>query len=360
MNESPGSPLKHISSIAGLKALCTLMIFWQHGPLPASPVNLGYRACEFFFLAAGFLYLYSHQERSIPCTFAGSAEYVRKKLVSFYPLHLLGFLMGCFLIPRSQWLTAETAVNAAFNLTLTQAWSPAEAVHFGFNGASWFLSALIFCYFCGVPMLRLLKKRARAFSAFVLCAVLRGVLEYAQILCPQYFGFSVHTFPVIRCLEFYCGMCIAAFTLMTWTRIRSPRRTAFLFSLGEILTLGAAVWLIIRNNESWHRFECLMVMCPVLYVFSFDRGILSRMLSAAPLRWLGGISLEFYIFHQPVTLLICPHLTFHYWNWYVESTAYCLAATLLCVLIYRLILKKPMECCFDRLSARLFSRLRSL
>ena len=360
MNDSALSPPKRISSIAGLKAICTLMVFWQHGPLPISPVNLGYRACEFFFLAAGFLYLYSHQKKSIPCTFAGSAEYVRKKLVSFYPLHLLGFLMGCFLIPRSQWLTMETAVNAAFNLTLTQAWSPSEAVHFGFNGASWFLSALIFCYFCGVPMLRLLNKRTRAFFAFVGCAALRGGLEYAQILCPQYFGFSVHTFPIIRCLEFYCGMCIAAFTLMTWTRIRAPRRTTLTFSVLEALTLSAAVFLIIMRHEQLGRFGCLMLMCPVLYVFSFDRGILSRVLSAAPLRWLGGISLEFYIFHQPIILLICPHLTFHYWNWYVESTAYCLVPTLLCVLIYRLILKKPMECCFDRLSARLFSRLRSL
>ncbi len=360
MNKSPSFPPKRISSIAGLKAICTLMVFWQHGPLPISPVDLGARACEFFFLAAGFLYLYSHREKEIPCTFAGSSEYVRKKLTAFYPLHLLGFLMGCFLIPLSQWMTAETAVNAAFNLTLTQAWSPAEAVHFGFNGASWFLSALIFCYFFGAPMLRVLKKRKRAFFSFVLCAALRGGLEYAQILCPQYFGFSVHTFPVIRCLEFYCGMCIASFSLMTWAHIRSPKRTTFLCSLAEVLTLGAAVWLIVRNNESWHRFECLMVMCPVLYAFSFDRGILSRVLSVAPIRWLGGISLEFYIFHQPIILLICPHLTFHYWNWYVESTAYCLIGTLLCVLVYRLILKKPMERGFDRLSARLFSKLRSL
>ena len=360
MNDSAISPPKRISSIAGLKALCTLMVFWQHGPLPLSPVDLGARACEFFFLAAGFLYLYSHQKKEISCSFAGSAEYVRKKLVAFYPLHLLGFLMGLFLIPRLQWLSAETGIRAAFNLTLTQAWSPDDAVHFSFNGASWFLSALIFCYFFGAPMLRLLKKRSRAFALFALCALLRGALEYGQMLRPQYFGFSVHTFPILRCLEFYCGMCIAAFTLMTWRRIRSPRKTTLLFSLGEILTLSAAVCLIILHHERLGRFGCLMLMCPVLYVFSFDRGILSRLLSVAPLRWLGEISLEFYMFHGVIINLICPHLTFHFYNWYVESTAYCLAATLLCVLVYRLLLKRAMEQCVDRLSARLFSRLRSL
>ncbi len=359
MTVPAASPRRRISSITGLKAICALMVFWWHGPLPISPVDLGGRACEFFFLAAGFLYVHSHQNKSAPCTFAYSLEYMRKKMVAFYPLHLIGFGLSLFLLSRAELFTASTAVSAALNLTLLQAWSPSQTVYFGFNGVSWFLSALMFCYFLAIVVLHLLKKPRRAFWLLSLFLALRFALEYANIFCPEYFMIDPHVFPVARCLEFFCGMSIASLSQTAYGNLRSDRKTTVPFSILEIILAVLTVYLIIEMRDVWTRAHFVLLLSLLLLVFSFDRGIVSRLLSIAPLRWLGNIQLEFYMLHGIIINLIAPHLTFCYWNWYVESTALCLSATLAAVMIYRLILKKPMERGFDLLSKRIMTALHS-
>lgn len=82
-----------IQSIAGLKVIAIWLIFWWHSWLTNPPCDLGARCCEFFFVASGFLVFISHQNVSKPCTWKASADYVRKKLVSVWPIHFLAF---CF------------------------------------------------------------------------------------------------------------------------------------------------------------------------------------------------------------------------------------------------------------------------
>lgn len=345
--------LPRILSIDGLKAIGALLIFWWHSPLPNPPVDLGARICEFFFVAAGFLYYYSHYTHPVPCSFYAMAEYVRKKLIQIYPIHLVGFIAEGFRLTASQWLTADTAIKAGLHLSLLHAWSPNQNVYWAFNGVSWFVSSLIFCYFVGAIVMRLMSTPKKSAIFFVLFAGLRLLLDHMQINWPgQYFHIDLHVSPLPRSLEFFCGMAVASFTILIQKNCHSLRRP--LFTLFEATSIFLTVYLVITHQQIWNRAEFVILFSLIIFVFSFDRGWISALLSTKPFRWFASIQLEFYMFHTFLIKYIQPKITWSYWDWFTEATLICLLATLLFVYLYRLLLKKPLSKLFDRASQACF------
>lgn len=357
MNKEHLQSLPRISSIDGLKAIGALLIFWWHSPLPNPSADLGARICEFFFVAAGFLYYYSHYTRPIPCTFFAMAEYVRKKLVYIYPIHLIGFIAEGLRLTLTQWLTTDTAIKAVLHLSLLHSWSPSQNVYWAFNGVSWFVSSLIFCYFVGAIVMRLMSTPKKAIMFFITFMCLRLVLDYIQINCPgQYFTIDLHVSPIVRSLEFFCGMAVASFTISIRKNCRSMSRP--LFTLLELSSIFLTIYLVVTHQQIRNRAEFVILFSLVIFVFSFDQGWISTLLSAKPFRWFASIQLEFYMFHTFLIKYIQPKITWSYWDWYTEATLICFIATLAFVYLYRLLLKKPLSRLFDNASQSLFKLLR--
>ena len=69
-----------INSLGILKIICFLLMFWHHSYLPKPSVDLGARACEFFFVASGFLVAYNHADSSDSCSWKESYLYLKKKM----------------------------------------------------------------------------------------------------------------------------------------------------------------------------------------------------------------------------------------------------------------------------------------
>lgn len=46
--------MQRIGSLAGLKVIALLLLFWWHSPIPNPNVDIGARVCEFFFVVSGF------------------------------------------------------------------------------------------------------------------------------------------------------------------------------------------------------------------------------------------------------------------------------------------------------------------
>lgn len=352
VNDRP-QRLPRIYSIDGLKVIGALIIFWWHAPLYKPSIDFGARMCEFFFVAAGFLYYYSHYTKPVPCTFSAMAEYVRKKLVHIYPIHLVGFIAEGLQMTSAQWLTADTAIRAGLHLSMLHAWSTNSNVFFGFNGVSWFLSALIFCYFIGAIVMRLMSSPRRSAFFFILFASLRLFLDHMLLTWPnQYFNLDLHISPMIRCLEFFCGMAVASFTIAC--RKNSSSTRPVLFTVFELVTLCLVVYMIYTHQEIWNRAEFVILFCLLVFVFSFDRGWISKFLSMKPFRWFASIQLEFYMFHTIVIRYIQPRSPWGRWDWFIETSLICFVTTLLFVCLYRLLLRKPLSRLFDLASQACF------
>ena len=329
----------YISSLAGLKALCLVLLFWWHGPVPSPKVDLGARTCEFLFIASGFLVGYNGYYKTIPATWKESVRYVGRKLASFWPLHLFAMLAVMFVLtdPILSW---KNLVDAAINLLLLQAWS--SKTHFSFNGASWFLSALMFCYFLTPPLLRLSKKPRSSVLVFLAAFLVRLLIELIMVNYPkQYWTFSLHSFPVVRALEFTMGTMMAAPFMKTRGSLHG-KNLFWCMSLLELVSLGGIIWLAIQTDGTWQRAFYLLPFCALVFVYAFDGGFLSRLLASAPFKWLSSIQFEFFILHQAVIKCLAEPLWQYCRNLWILN-ALLLAIIIIPALVYKHILSRKLS-----------------
>jgi len=200
-----------INSISGLKVLAVLLIYWWHCGVPTPPVDLGARSCEFFFVCSGFFVMYNHFD-SIPGVSKNQSgiRYFAKKFVELYPLHFLCFLIALvFELIGSKNISLSFLWKAVLNAFCVHAWSPFVETSMSFNGPSWYLSALLFCYLVSHTFINFIRK-IDVNKALVVVFVIRIWIEY---ICKYYsdsiFSLMVHTNPFIRFLEFLMGMLVA-------------------------------------------------------------------------------------------------------------------------------------------------------
>lgn len=108
--------MQRIGSLSGLKVIALILLFWWHSPIPNPHVDIGARACEFFFVVSGFLVSYNYSNKMMPATWKESCLYVKKKLSRMWPLHFVAFLICLFLMPISDIFTKKTVFEALINL----------------------------------------------------------------------------------------------------------------------------------------------------------------------------------------------------------------------------------------------------
>ena len=195
-----GNRQRPIGSLNGLKVIAMLLLFWHHSTIPKLPVDIGARTCEFLFVASGFLVAYNYFYIDRPATWKESFRYAYSKVIKFWPLHFFTMLlvMGVKVRPI---FTFTNLITAILNSLLLQAWSPYPEVYFSYNGASWFLSALIFCYFMSPLLLQFIKKVKKSIGLFIIVFIIRYMVEYTAVLYSgQFLNLQIHTSPIVRFL----------------------------------------------------------------------------------------------------------------------------------------------------------------
>lgn len=146
----PCSAKPRLTAFSGLKALAVIGIIACHmGALPGW--DLCARMVEVLFLVSGFCMAYNHFCPSdTPAARPSGWQIVKAKLPRLYPVHFATFLLQLFFVPA--WSSQTIGFILSFgllNLTLQHAWF--QSTQFMFNNVSWFLSALLFCYFITPP-----------------------------------------------------------------------------------------------------------------------------------------------------------------------------------------------------------------
>ena len=188
----PCSAKPRLTAFSGLKALAVIGIIACHmGALPGW--DLCARMVEVLFLVSGFCMAYNHFCPSdTPAARPSGWQIVKAKLPRLYPVHFTTFLLQLFFVPA--WSSQTIGFILSFgllNLTLQHAWF--QSTQFMFNNVSWFLSALLFCYFI-TPALSRAAARAKAarrlFLFFALLVAIRLYIEYMRSSYPSYIPVS--------------------------------------------------------------------------------------------------------------------------------------------------------------------------
>lgn len=341
-----GKSQKSLGGFVGLKAIAMLLLFWWHSSFPSPNTDLGARTCEFLFVVSGFLVGYNYYYKGMDGTWDQSINYAKGKLIKFWPLHFVTFIMALIfnVITIQGFLTYDNAISAVLNVLLLHAWGNTPDVYFSYNGASWFLSALIFCYFLAPLMLKAIKNIKVSSVLFFVIAFVRYALEFVNDYFPgAYWDLRMHTSPLVRSLEFFLGMLMVPVCMYLKEKYESKK---ILVTLWEILALLLTVAIAITKNEVWPRSLFVFVSALLVFVYSFDAGLLSKFFSTKIFRLFGGIQFEFYIFHQIVIVILSGILSGIITNSYVMGII-SFVTIIACAYIYRKFMADKLSNCMS-------------
>ena len=298
----PCSAKPRLTAFSGLKALAVIGIIACHmGALPGW--DLCARMVEVLFLVSGFCMAYNHFCPSdTPAARPSGWQIVKAKLPRLYPVHFTTFLLQLFFVPA--WSSQTIGFILSFgllNLTLQHAWF--QSTQFMFNNVSWFLSALLFCYFI-TPALSRAAARAKAarrlFLFFALLVSIRLYIEYMRSSYPSYIRLDLHANPLVQALNYSLGFIAGVFFLSP-SPLNAVLRQRLSFAAATLLeTLFAGLYLAACYSlgGTAYRLFFVLLALPVIYVLAFGRGALSRIISAKPLLWLETVNLEIFMFHS--------------------------------------------------------------
>ncbi len=292
---------RYYHALAGVKGICLLVILVWHCGFLTRP-DWGARCCEAFFVISGFLEGAGHRF-DWAYTLDESIHFWWRKFKAVWPLfavvYVVSFAWSC--LEGSIRLGGSSLMTSVFFLTLMHAWIPSIALTPELSGASWFISALLFCYLM-TPLVawvvRTLGKRFAAVDRGCLISVVAffGVRVFLDV-ATRFISvpYSVHCTPYVRLLE-YAG----AYSVGCWyvERRGQGANKSVAATAKESAVLVCYLCASLAGNDVIWRSVYVLLAVPVVVVLADEGGAISRALSAQPLAAFSRYEMRFYLLHQ--------------------------------------------------------------
>ncbi len=321
-----------IRALAGARALPPLILvlfhFCEgHGYRGAKwfdlPVGKGYLWVEFFFMLSGFVltYVYGARWRDFWRGWT-YVEFLKARLARLYPLHLTMLFVILFMVVTLRAIAAHDGYVSIYdepyhpintwptfvaNLFLVQAWNIFP--YLSWNGASWFVSVEFLL--CLLFPLYLLIARGGIAGAVLLIMGGAGGLAFLALTSKHGLDLTFHDGIFRGIAAFAIGVGLAVLHNRVKTRGGRVLPT-IVHSLAQLSALGVLLYAIYETGWA-HRPEdiyTVLSMAPLIFVLSFDRGILAEALNTSLPRRLGEWSYAIYI-GQTALLQFLRHAQLH-------------------------------------------------
>ncbi|CAB5279523.1 putative acyltransferase [Burkholderia multivorans] len=316
-----------IPALTGLRFVAAVSVVAFHAPLFGILPDHWFgrfqlmQGVSFFFVLSGFILQYNYRDS---ISRIGFARFISLRIAKIWPLHLATLALYFLLIGGSLtfWWNAMTPWTFASVFALLQAWIPNPEIYFAMNGSAWTLSVELFFYMC-FPVLCPIIRRAPRITAF---ASITAVLTYAFIMSHATHGLDqaglYSVIPFSRIAEFVVGAAVAE---LRFARTSMKPSASFAGAIEILLLVLVVVWnyLIGSTWEGaaavvgtalatlWRHTGSMPVFALLLYFYSFNKGIISRLLSSKALIILGETSFALYLVQLPMMRFIGEHFQSH-------------------------------------------------
>jgi peptidoglycan/LPS O-acetylase OafA/YrhL len=290
---------REIKSHTGLRGVAALLVVAYHQQfgsgykLPFETAthlfSRSYLMVDLFFILSGFILCYV-TNANLGMTFAQARSFLRDRFARIYPLHVFALaFLTVFMLATATLLAISgrphqelgSFVDWLSQLVLLNAWRRAQ---YEWNVPSWSISAEAFAYVLFPILVTIWAARPRLTEL----AVVAGSITFYVLVGPS-LDITVGLAP-LRCLAgFGLGM-VLFYEREVVNRIRAR----------SVLQLAALAWILaslaipVRDPLIIPGFAALVLLTWT------DKGIVARLLSTAPLRWLGTLSYSVYLMHVPV------------------------------------------------------------
>ena len=309
--------------LTSLRFVAAAMIVLLHGlpvaQLPSGSPSLA-QGVSFFFVLSGFILAYRYPK------LANSAEvrtFLTFRIARIWPAHAVTAVAAALIL--------SLPIDGRFiaNLAMIHGWIPNKPWYFSYNAVSWSISTEFFFYLA-FPVLIIAWSRTFWWK-LALCGLLLGTLmivgrdlhlpDLTSITTdsPSLHGL-LYISPLARLLEFAAGM--ATCSAFRWADPKVVKVPRWLFTVAEIAVIALVVWLladhmfrgialrVLPSSAEQYLLYCdaWPGACLTVFVFAFQRGAVSRVLSIGPALLLGEISYSLYLVHTTVFHVIVEFL----------------------------------------------------
>lgn len=339
------SAASRFQALDGLRFLAFSPIFFLHACGGNVFYQLALTALDLFFLLSGFLtgfgrfeHFYTRPKKNhntfINNTIVGisnktnnnnhigsyslwiyTIRYMIKKIQIFYPWHVFCLLWSICIFcyaPHSagfmphgvdEWLWKTPAY-----LLMVQSWWISPEIKFCFNGVSWFLASLMFCYAVSPLILKgmscALRRRGKISIILIgLSALLIKTIPYVVEIdgslsedFTKMFDRNVHSWPLLRLMDYTVGMC-AGILFMQQSKISSD---AIAPRLQLTVQIVLAVMIVVGSFLIPAPLTLLLCTFWVYLTVKWSDTLLSKVMSSRVLVFLGGLVMPVYLTHNLV------------------------------------------------------------
>jgi len=319
--------MKKITVLQSFRAIFIILICIEHLALKnkISFLGAGGEGVSFFIILSGFLTGYIYKNRDIDCSLKNIKKFVFKKLNKFYPLHLtaltLSMLLQLLYLTKNHLITIKTIVEYISKFTLNalflQVYVPIEGWYMNnINGVCWFLSTIMFCYafsLFGVKLADIAKRKNRSFVLFLTVFILFLAISFL-FTNTKISTFMLYVFPPVRFLEYFMAIIIG----YNFNKDFKFTNNQNIINIMEIVVV--LLWLLnhtlIKTNlivtyQYFQRANTFIITLLIIYVFSHEKGFVSKLMDNSLLIIIGDLSFFIYIMHQ---VIIQYSTTLFGWN----------------------------------------------
>jgi hypothetical protein len=276
-----------------------LIIKWHLFHWKKRKIDYGARMCEILFISSGFLVGYNYYKRDMPETFTNSFKYTYKHFRTFYPLEIIN--LAVILYFHKQKLNHKEIENLIFlNILLLKNWSRYNDLYKVFNPMNWFWMNLLFCYFFTPFLLGGTKKIKNSLIIFALIALIRTKIELYYRKSRDSINIldiNFHTGPGIRFMEFFLGMLMIPtfFKIKEFIdKINKIFIVKIVFTIIQLLLPIYIYYLMVKYNNILFRCHFILIFCGFIFIFGFDYGYLSNIISMKLFQTIMSCQMEMY------------------------------------------------------------------
>lgn len=350
-----------LTSMRGLAALLIVvnhiaLLLPQIGQSPAKPafVKAGLLGMTTFFVLSGFVMYYNYAHKIASSPSSGTVRFIAARIARLYPLLIVYVLFNFTLNIARSIMAADPASASTYVTTLplyimgVQTWFYAVingvnvSVSQYYGNPAWSISAELFFYLVFVPITIIGRKRAPSIAHGVLVIVLSIAARTLFIMVASlpavqnWFGSKLGVSPYLsvdywliyyspygRCFEFFAGMGLAEIWLAKNSPVSPVAR-----QIGTLAGLAGIAYIVASfGSESlFHApsiFEnaatnvgFIVSVPPAIFFLSRSRSFAAKVLTLAPLLFMGEISYSLYlvhtniepIFHIPAQTVLSEHV----------------------------------------------------
>ena len=291
-----------LNNLQGLRFLAFILIYLNHayGLISTGKIfDYGARGVELFFILSGYLIAYGFVSRNhgnVDSSWKACFSYLINKLKKFYFLHVLTFLIAAYVISFIKPSYTNMLRDAFLSITLLKSWY--RPAMFSFNGATWFLSTMLFCWFLVPKINGLFKNRKRTvllisfFILYLLSMTIDELVFKAGYPLPE--AISLYVFPPYRLIHFILGY-LGYFLLRDLDK--NSLGGSFNLSLLQLVSLVGTIYVYIALDKTFVYTQFILFDIILIHLLSINGGIFDILFGNKVFTHLGNISFELYILH---------------------------------------------------------------